>query len=216
MGARLKTHRAPLRALVLTLLIGFAVAIPASQASAQPRAQAAAAGVSGCFGYAGTNYNNLATTLQYYHFADGTWKTLPLTPVYTSGFGCVRWYIYGGWTRYKRIRILATGLVAGGHGVFVGHSPYYAPDGTRSYSLGTGQLTFLPFPPSVPPVPQSQDPSLTGSWLDSMAAACASVTDAALRVTCYMDHNGLVGNTVVLHCDQFNRPDPNGDRICPS
>ena len=218
MDVRLKTHQAALRALTLALLIGFAVAIPASQASAQPRAHAAAAGVTGCFGYAGVNYNNLATTLQYYHFADGTWRTLPLTPVYTSGFGCVRWTIYGSWTSYKRIRIYATGLVAGGRGIFVGASPYYAPGGTRRYLLGTGQLAFIPFPTSVPPAPQTQDPNITRSWLDQVSggANCATLTDPALQVACYMDQHGLVGNTVVLHCDQFNRPDPNGDRICPS
>ena len=216
MAARLRTRWGALGALTLTLLIGFAVAIPVSQASAQPRAHAAAARVTGCFGYNGTNYNNLATTLQYYHFATRTWTTLPLTPVYTSGYGCVRWNIYGSWTRFKRIRIKATGLVAGSSGVFQGFSPYYAPSGTGRYLLGTGQLAFIPFPTSVPPVPQTQDPNITRSWLDQITggANCGTLTDPALQVACYMDQHGLVGNTVVLHCDSYNRPDPNGEYIC--
>jgi hypothetical protein len=152
----------------------------------------AATAASGCFTYQGAGVPGLTTSLEYH--ARSGW--LPLgAPNTTGSSGCVRYTINGSW-RNLHVRIVAGARLRDGQTVAWAASPYYAEAGYGRYGLGTRALTFYR-------APDGDLWNVTGTWLAEMDHPSCN-DSAAMRVACYMDANGMVGNPISF-------PDSDGD-----
>jgi hypothetical protein len=122
--------RIAIAALVATLAVAFV------GPSAGPGAQAAS-GVSYCFKHTnGSAVTGSTVRTHLYAWSNGGWSKW-LASATTDIRGCGSFYLTGTYRNYN-VRVFVT--VTAGPSVWAGESPYYAPPGTWSGSLGTGTV----------------------------------------------------------------------------